>query len=126
MALKRTTRSTPAATTTTTTTVTDARLKALIYQGVANALATRDANRSRNGEDSHDSGSFNGGRLVILSEDDYRRRCEKASDLESGFYMSVDKLDPSYKKETNRINLDGSFEVGISRRSEVSDEGGVT
>ncbi|GKA82151.1 hypothetical protein Tco_0788899 [Tanacetum coccineum] len=63
MALKRTTRSTPAATTTTTTTVTDARLKALIYQGVANALATRDANRSRNGEDSHDSGSFNGGRL---------------------------------------------------------------
>ncbi|GJW59354.1 hypothetical protein Tco_0108689 [Tanacetum coccineum] len=35
---KRTTRSTPAATTTTTTTVTDAQLKALIDQGVANAL----------------------------------------------------------------------------------------
>ncbi|GJX83901.1 hypothetical protein Tco_0333382, partial [Tanacetum coccineum] len=63
---------------------------------------------------------------VILSEDDYGRGCERASDLESGFYMDVDKLDPSYKKETNRINLDGSFEVGISRRSEVSDEGGVT
>ncbi|GKD92560.1 putative reverse transcriptase domain-containing protein [Tanacetum coccineum] len=57
MAPKRTTRSTPATTTTTTTTVTDARLKALIYQGVANALATRDADRSRNGKDSHDSGT---------------------------------------------------------------------
>ncbi|GJV19053.1 reverse transcriptase domain-containing protein [Tanacetum coccineum] len=57
MAPKRTTRSTPAATTTTTTTVTDAQLKALIDQGVANALAARDADRSRNGEDSHDSGT---------------------------------------------------------------------
>nr|GEU37397.1 hypothetical protein [Tanacetum cinerariifolium] len=45
-----------ATTTTTTTSVTDAKLKALIDQGVANALATRDADRSRNGEDSHDFG----------------------------------------------------------------------
>nr|GEW07590.1 hypothetical protein [Tanacetum cinerariifolium] len=52
---KRTTRSTPATTTTTTTTVTDAQLKALIDQGIANALAARDADRSRNGKDSHDS-----------------------------------------------------------------------
>ncbi|GJV48556.1 hypothetical protein Tco_1438768 [Tanacetum coccineum] len=42
---KRTTRSTLAATTTTTTIVTDAQLKALIDQGVANALAARDADR---------------------------------------------------------------------------------
>nr|GFD50182.1 hypothetical protein [Tanacetum cinerariifolium] len=55
MAPKRTTRSTPATTTTTTTSVTDTQLKALIDQGVANALAARDADRSRNGEDSHDS-----------------------------------------------------------------------
>ncbi|GJS66623.1 reverse transcriptase domain-containing protein, partial [Tanacetum coccineum] len=54
---KRTTRSTPAVTTTTTTTVTDAQLKALIDQGVANALAASDADKSRNGEDSHDSGT---------------------------------------------------------------------
>ncbi|GJY40061.1 reverse transcriptase domain-containing protein, partial [Tanacetum coccineum] len=53
---KRTTRSTPAVTTATATTVTDAQLKALIDQGIANALAARDADRSRNGEDSHDSG----------------------------------------------------------------------
>ncbi|GJV95061.1 reverse transcriptase domain-containing protein [Tanacetum coccineum] len=50
------TRTTPA-TTTTTTSITDEQLKVLIDQGVADALATRDADRSRNGEDSHDSGT---------------------------------------------------------------------
>nr|GFA43255.1 reverse transcriptase domain-containing protein [Tanacetum cinerariifolium] len=56
MAPKRTTRSTPATTTTTTTTsVTDALLKILIDQCIANALAARDADRSQNGKDSHDS-----------------------------------------------------------------------
>ncbi|GJQ98521.1 putative reverse transcriptase domain-containing protein [Tanacetum coccineum] len=56
MALKRATGSTPA-TTTTTTSVTNAQLKALIDQGVANALAARDADRSINGDDSHNSGT---------------------------------------------------------------------
>ncbi|GKD47238.1 putative reverse transcriptase domain-containing protein [Tanacetum coccineum] len=51
-----TTRSTPA-TTTTTTPITNAQLKALIDQGFGNALVAREANRSRNGEDSHDSGT---------------------------------------------------------------------
>ncbi|GKC25090.1 putative reverse transcriptase domain-containing protein [Tanacetum coccineum] len=51
---KRTTRSTPAPI---TTSVTDEQLKRLIDQGVANALAARDAGRSQNGEDSHDSGT---------------------------------------------------------------------
>ncbi|GJV60384.1 putative reverse transcriptase domain-containing protein [Tanacetum coccineum] len=45
-------------TTTTTTPVTNAQLKALIDQGVADALATRDADRSRNGNDSHNSRTF--------------------------------------------------------------------
>ncbi|GKD96674.1 reverse transcriptase domain-containing protein [Tanacetum coccineum] len=45
------------ATTTTTTPVTNAQLKALIDQGVADALAERVATRSRNDEDSHDSGT---------------------------------------------------------------------
>ncbi|GJX64549.1 putative reverse transcriptase domain-containing protein [Tanacetum coccineum] len=53
----RTTRSSPATTTTTTTPVTDAQLKALIDQGIPNALATRDADKSRNSEDNHDSGT---------------------------------------------------------------------
>ncbi|GKA10133.1 putative reverse transcriptase domain-containing protein [Tanacetum coccineum] len=56
MAPKRTTRSTPA-TTTTTPPVTNAQLKALIDQGVDDALAARDADRSRNGDDSHNSGT---------------------------------------------------------------------
>ncbi|GKB19972.1 hypothetical protein Tco_0853895 [Tanacetum coccineum] len=48
------TRTTPA-TTTTTTPITDAQFKALINQGVTDALAARDA--SRNGDDSHTSGT---------------------------------------------------------------------
>ncbi|GJZ02481.1 DNA-directed DNA polymerase [Tanacetum coccineum] len=56
MAPKRATRSTPA-TTTTTTSVTNAQLKALIDQGVADALAARDADRSMNGDDNHNSGT---------------------------------------------------------------------
>ncbi|GJS09533.1 reverse transcriptase domain-containing protein [Tanacetum coccineum] len=53
---KRTTRASPATITTTTTTpMTDAQLKALIAQGVVDVLAERNATRSRNGEDSHDS-----------------------------------------------------------------------
>ncbi|GJR78328.1 putative reverse transcriptase domain-containing protein [Tanacetum coccineum] len=59
MAPKRTTRSTPATTTTPTTSVTDEQLKRLIDQGIANALAACDTDRSRNGKDSHDSGTGN-------------------------------------------------------------------
>ncbi|GJX15594.1 hypothetical protein Tco_0216426 [Tanacetum coccineum] len=54
---KRTTRESPATTTTTTTPVTNAQLTALIDQGVADALAARDADRSMNGNDSHNSGT---------------------------------------------------------------------
>nr|GEX91631.1 putative reverse transcriptase domain-containing protein [Tanacetum cinerariifolium] len=54
--MRRTTRASPA-TTTTTTPVTSAQLKILINQGVANALATRNADRSQNGDDSHNSGT---------------------------------------------------------------------
>nr|GEU69531.1 hypothetical protein [Tanacetum cinerariifolium] len=52
---KRATRSSPATTTTTTAPITDAQLKELIAQGVADVLAEHDATRSRIGEDSHDS-----------------------------------------------------------------------
>ncbi|GJZ78189.1 putative reverse transcriptase domain-containing protein [Tanacetum coccineum] len=53
---KRTTRSSPA-TTTTTTPVTNAQLKALIHQGIADSLAARDADRSQNGDDNYNSGT---------------------------------------------------------------------
>nr|GFC32406.1 reverse transcriptase domain-containing protein [Tanacetum cinerariifolium] len=54
---RRTSRVTPAATTTPTTTVTNAQLQALIDRGVAAALAECDADRSRNGDNSNDSGT---------------------------------------------------------------------
>ncbi|GJW57874.1 putative reverse transcriptase domain-containing protein [Tanacetum coccineum] len=54
---QKTTRSTLATTTIPTTSVTDEQLKRLIDQGVTDALAPRDADRSRNGEDNHDSGT---------------------------------------------------------------------
>ncbi|GKB78035.1 reverse transcriptase domain-containing protein [Tanacetum coccineum] len=53
MAPKRATRSTPAAPAATTTTVTNAQLKAMINQGVTNALASHDADRNTNGDDNH-------------------------------------------------------------------------
>ncbi|GJX74152.1 reverse transcriptase domain-containing protein [Tanacetum coccineum] len=59
MASKRRT----ATTTTTSTTMNDAQLKALIARGVADALTERDTDRSRNGDDNHDSGT--GGRRRV-------------------------------------------------------------
>nr|GFA57963.1 hypothetical protein [Tanacetum cinerariifolium] len=56
---KRTTKA--SATTTTTKPVTNAKLKALINQGVADALAARDTDRSQNGNDSHNLGMGVGG-----------------------------------------------------------------
>nr|GEV59295.1 hypothetical protein [Tanacetum cinerariifolium] len=53
---KRTTRASPA-TTTTTTPVTNAQLKALIGKGIDDALAARDTDRSRIGDDNHNSGT---------------------------------------------------------------------
>ncbi|GJT25920.1 putative reverse transcriptase domain-containing protein [Tanacetum coccineum] len=55
---RRTTRATHAATTTPTTTVTDAQLQALIDRGIVAALAERDASRSRDGDNSHGSGTI--------------------------------------------------------------------
>ncbi|GKF64421.1 hypothetical protein Tco_0187869, partial [Tanacetum coccineum] len=43
--------------TTITTPVTNAQLKALIDQGIADALAARGADRIRNGDDSHNLGT---------------------------------------------------------------------
>nr|GEV96409.1 hypothetical protein [Tanacetum cinerariifolium] len=53
---RRTTRASPAMKTTTTP-VTNAQLKALIDQGVADALTAHNANRIQNGDDSYDSGT---------------------------------------------------------------------
>nr|GEV38211.1 putative reverse transcriptase domain-containing protein [Tanacetum cinerariifolium] len=62
---KRTMRATPTTTTTPTITNTNAQLQALINQGVDVALAGRDADRSRNGDNNNDSGT--GGRRKMTT-----------------------------------------------------------
>ncbi|GKD17086.1 hypothetical protein Tco_1206244, partial [Tanacetum coccineum] len=57
IAPKRATVSNIAPETTNTTSVTNAQLQAMIDQGVNAALAARDANRSTNGDDNHNSGT---------------------------------------------------------------------
>ncbi|GKB17964.1 RNA-directed DNA polymerase, eukaryota [Tanacetum coccineum] len=64
---ERTTRASPA-TTTTTTPVTNAQLKALINQGIADALAAHDADRSMNGDASHNSGTGGTKGVVKLNQ----------------------------------------------------------
>ncbi|GJW77092.1 putative reverse transcriptase domain-containing protein [Tanacetum coccineum] len=80
MAPKRATRSTratttPAPTATTTTTVTNAQLQAMIDQGVSAALAARDA--TRNGTDSHSSGTGVRGSERVARETNIESVCRK-------------------------------------------------
>nr|GEX58486.1 hypothetical protein [Tanacetum cinerariifolium] len=90
MAPKKTTRSTPATTTTTTTTyVTNAQLKALIDQGVADALVARDAERSRNNKDNHESG------MGVRKQAPPTRECT---------YQDFMKCKPRYFKGTEGVN----------------------
>ncbi|GKG52342.1 hypothetical protein Tco_0547217, partial [Tanacetum coccineum] len=56
MAPKRTTRGNPTDTTATTS-MTNTKLKAMIDQGVTDALVTRDADRNTNGDDIHNLGA---------------------------------------------------------------------
>nr|GEZ22329.1 hypothetical protein [Tanacetum cinerariifolium] len=65
---KRTTRVTPANTPTLTTNITNAQLHALIDQGVAAALAERDADKSRIGDNSNDSGTGERRQMTTLQE----------------------------------------------------------
>ncbi|GJS24230.1 putative reverse transcriptase domain-containing protein [Tanacetum coccineum] len=68
---RRTTRASPATTTTLTSTpVTDAELRELIEGGVAAVLAERDADRSMNGDDSHDSGTGERRQAMFPEESD--------------------------------------------------------
>nr|GEW73578.1 hypothetical protein [Tanacetum cinerariifolium] len=55
----------------TTTPMTNAQIKALISQGVADALAEHEANRSRNDDGSHDSGSDGRRRMPVACECTY-------------------------------------------------------
>nr|GEV00356.1 reverse transcriptase domain-containing protein [Tanacetum cinerariifolium] len=96
----RTTRTSPATTNTTTTIhVTDAQLKALIAQNVTAALAKRDTDRSKNGDDSHDSGT--GGRrqvpIDVLEESDVVKKY--VSGLPNMIHKSVKASKPKTMQE---------------------------
>ncbi|GKC53004.1 reverse transcriptase domain-containing protein [Tanacetum coccineum] len=77
-----------ATTTTTTTPVTNAQFKALIDQGVANALAARDADRCMNGDDSHNSGTS------VRRQASFARECT---------YPDFMKCQPLYFKGTEGV-----------------------
>nr|GEY06358.1 hypothetical protein [Tanacetum cinerariifolium] len=68
---RRTTRATPATITTPTTTITNTQLQALIDRGIAAALAERDADRSRNGDNNNDSGMGGRRQMNTLRECTY-------------------------------------------------------
>nr|GEX04495.1 hypothetical protein [Tanacetum cinerariifolium] len=68
---KRTMRATPASATTPTTTIINAQLQALIDRGVAAALAERDVDKSRNGDNSNDSGTGRGRQMTTPRECSY-------------------------------------------------------
>ncbi|GJV22197.1 putative reverse transcriptase domain-containing protein [Tanacetum coccineum] len=88
---KRTTRESPTTTTTPTyTPVTDAQLRALIERGVVAVLAKCDADRSRNGDDNHDSGT--GGR-------------RQASTVRECIYKDFLKCQPMNFKGTEGVEL---------------------
>ncbi|GJR72330.1 putative reverse transcriptase domain-containing protein [Tanacetum coccineum] len=88
---KRTTRESPTTTTTPTYThVTDAQLRALIERGVVAVLAKCDADRSRNGDDNHDSGT--GGR-------------RQASTVRECTYKDFLKCQPMNFKGTEGVEL---------------------
>ncbi|GKB94130.1 hypothetical protein Tco_0980267, partial [Tanacetum coccineum] len=55
---------------------------------------------------------------IILSEDDYDRRCERSSDLESMFYKDVDKLGREYqtRPEESSSGSDVNNQRGVTTR----------
>nr|GEV26009.1 hypothetical protein [Tanacetum cinerariifolium] len=93
MAQKRTTRSTADQETTNTTSVNNAKLQAMIDQGVATSLAARDALRSTNDDDSHNSGTGDSGfELTRFLDADYAGCKETFKSTSGGAQFLVEKL----------------------------------
>nr|GEU43254.1 hypothetical protein [Tanacetum cinerariifolium] len=92
---KRTTGATPATITTPTTSVTNAQLRTLIDQGVPAALAERDADRSRNGDNRHDSGT--GGSVKASKPQSIQEAMEFATEM-----MDKNMLTHVERQENNK------------------------
>nr|GEW12380.1 putative reverse transcriptase domain-containing protein [Tanacetum cinerariifolium] len=107
MAPKRTTIANPATTTTTTTTsVTDAQLEALIEQAIAKALVARDADRNRNDNDNHVSGTDMKKKIT----DKYCPRGEMKKLKSELWILRVKSNDVNKRKNTGRVYTKGSGE----------------
>ncbi|GJR11406.1 hypothetical protein Tco_0794058 [Tanacetum coccineum] len=101
MAPKRATRATratttPAPTATTTTNVTNTQLQAMINQGVSAALAARDA--TRNGTDSHSSGTGVRGSERVTRECTYQdfMKCKPL------YFKGTEGVGESEEKKTDK------------------------
>ena len=72
------------------------------------------------------------GSQLILCDDDVRRGCETASDLESGFYKEVDKLSPKYRtapfefKDPRYLHYESDVEEGSTDDLDDEFDDGVT
>nr|GFC85089.1 hypothetical protein [Tanacetum cinerariifolium] len=86
MAPKQTTRLTADQETINATSVTNAQLQAMIDQGVTAALAARDALRSTNGDDSHNSGTS------VRRTERATRECTYTDFLKRMFFEESDKI----------------------------------
>nr|GEW66809.1 putative reverse transcriptase domain-containing protein [Tanacetum cinerariifolium] len=109
---KRTTRATPATITTSTTTVTDAQLQALIDRGVAAALSKHDADRSRNGDNSNDSGT-GGRRQEIRSLMEEPNLCVPSAIITT--MGPVHQSVPTGNRAGNRNVVARAYAVGTAR-----------
>nr|GEU32469.1 putative reverse transcriptase domain-containing protein [Tanacetum cinerariifolium] len=94
MVPKRTTKSTADKETTNTTSVTNAQLQAMIDQGVTAALAARDALKSTNGDDSHNSGTGYAleNTYKMMTDNYYPRNEIKKLEMEIWDLMNLIKL----------------------------------
>ncbi|GKA90838.1 hypothetical protein Tco_0812708 [Tanacetum coccineum] len=94
----------PKRTAATTTLMTDAQIKALITQGVADALAEHEVNRSINGDDSHDLGSDKKRRMFPKESDEVEKYVDGLPDMIQGSVMAYKPKKMQKFKDTSRNN----------------------
>nr|GFC46523.1 hypothetical protein [Tanacetum cinerariifolium] len=123
---KRTTRATPTIATTPAKTITNAQLQALIDRGVAAALGERNADRSRNGNNSNDLGTGGRKQMTTLREFSYIDflKCQPMSfqSTEGVVGKRLDMVELSYEgcwTGCCLCNAIGSFEKNDHRQNQL-------
>ncbi|GKA71235.1 hypothetical protein Tco_0777374 [Tanacetum coccineum] len=118
--------------TTTTTPMTNAQLKALIAQGVVDALVERDIDISKNVDDSHDSGSDGRRRMPVARECTYSDflKCQplnfKGTEGVVGLTRLLDKMESIFHitncTTANQVKFDVTPLTTAGRINAVRDE----